>query len=128
MSSNATSLSAYEILNYRRRIVQEHLVELVIRRRQDIRTAKSLAETWAECVIEQAAVLAQSTQSSQEVAKGAFLQCAGTENAMRVQLASLSDSPAAIVEERKRKALPIVLRFIEAMRGGRKPSKPEIIV
>jgi|SRR6516165_7043437 hypothetical protein len=109
-----------------RRAVRERLVEIVVRQRQNLVVANSHNDAWVECLLDAANTLGKTDKSIEEIPKASFIACRDRDDAMRSHLASFL-GPTSIVEERKAKALPILVRYVQALRSsGHRPSRPEM--
>jgi hypothetical protein len=129
IATNRTLLSEYQIMNIYRSRANERLVEMIIRNRQNLAVAKIRSEAWVDCLFNATGTLASADRSNEEIIKAAFLACREREYSMRAQLASFL-GPSSIVEERKAKVLPILMRYVEKVRTakGSRPERPELSI
>jgi hypothetical protein len=127
---NGSGVSTNELMEIRRKIVFEKLVQIVIDHRINLVTARSLTKLWTDCLVDRTADFTTESRSDNEIILSSYGACKGQENAMRQQLSSFNNDSFEIVEDRKKRVFPLLHQFVEALKhlGKQQAQKPDLAI
>jgi hypothetical protein len=93
--------AVHQIMEIRRKMVRERLVEIIVRNRQELSAAVTHYKAWNECLVNTATSLATSRQATEDSVKATFHFCRDREHSARTQLNSVIGSNL-LIESAKR--------------------------
>ncbi len=108
----------------------DQLTQMIIERRQDIKLARAYSEEWGNCLIEAAVEQARREIPLRAAVVQSYGLCTKQEEAFSRQLAKLISNPAAEIERRKGRDVPVLTKFVEQIRSGgmERPKRPDVSI
>lgn len=124
---NGSGYSTNDLMVARHKIIFEELTKTVIEQRVNLVAAKRYVDSWTDCLVNAAIVATTAERSESQIVAATYALCQDREDAMRRQLASFNRNSETIIEDRKRRVLPILVKFVHAMKNlGKGVKKPDL--
>jgi hypothetical protein len=126
---NYSGVSTSDLMSIRRKIVYDKLVQLVIAERVNLMNARTLTRAWTDCLVDETVVFTKANSTAEQIISSTYSACERQELNMRQQLATFSDNPDAIINDRKKRLLPLLNKFVTELKAlGKRAPKPDMQV